>query len=166
MSPKNGLAGGAAWLGGATGSAGSGAPAGTTILNTGTGAITVSNGSAGYTTVSGAVAADPRYYFECKSKEDKFANTLKNVSDTDARIRRFDIDLLNNTIIATFGYFRNAEEFIKSLTSFNFKIENNWEDDDTDIKTYSVECVLAAKIENDRSEITECVVEFIYKEIN
>ena len=143
---------------------GVGGGAGTYITGAGTGSVTTTNGSATY--VPSPVVADRRYYFECKSEQDQFANILTGVDDTDARVRRFDIDLLNSSIIVTFGYFRNAEAFITSLTGFNFIIENNWEDGDTDINTYSVERIESAKIEADRSSITECVVEFTYKEIN
>ena len=140
---------------------GVGGGAGTYI--TGSGSVTTTSGSSTY--IPSSVVADPRYYFECKSEQDHFANILAGVNDTDARVRRFDIDLLNSSIILTFGYFRNAEAFISSLTSFNFIIENNWEDGDTDINTYSIECIESAKVEADRSSITECVVEFTYKEI-
>jgi len=133
---------------------------GTTTTNT------VWTNSTSMGSVTGTLIDDSRYYFEFKDEESRFANKLKDVDDSKANIRHLEIDLMNNIITVTIGYFKGSEDFVKSLTDFNFVIEHDWEDDTSSKQVLSIEEVISAKIDFSPTEINECKIEFRYGEIN
>lgn len=105
------------------------------------------------------------YFFEFKSDKERFANKLKDIADVDIDIESVSIDLVKSTITITFDFKENVEDFIRSLTDYNFVLTHIWGEQPTERKL-SVEQLLAAKVDMEPGTVGECEVEFLYKEID